>query len=288
MIKQSATSPHLLTHRGPARVFDSPEAYQEVADDPELDIDQNTVIVIRNAGPKGYPGMPEVSNVPLPAKLLKAGVKDMVRICDCRMSGTGLRDGGPARKPRGRRQRTRHREAWRAPPSGTPAATPGSTPRTWNRPTRAPTSVSCAEAVDTRSPRLPLSPPQVTAPLESRRASLVESAAARTRRRGGSRPRGRRRTRLAPGRTAGGTQSALLLSQAKGNNASCAIGPFIRLLDDGFDLDTVRGLDIDLRVDGTSPRLGALVNTVIPSEQATPWTFGVRALIRNPAQRGVR
>ena len=89
VIKQSAASPHLLTHRGPARVFDSPEAYHEVADDPDLDVDENTVIVIRNAGPKGYPGMPEVSNVPLPAKLLKAGVTDMVRICDGRMSGTG-------------------------------------------------------------------------------------------------------------------------------------------------------------------------------------------------------
>ncbi|WP_086708730.1 fumarylacetoacetate hydrolase family protein [Streptomyces antimycoticus] len=150
-------------------------------------------------------------------------------------------------------------------------------------------------------------------------------------------------------------RSALLLSRAKDNNASCAIGPFIRLLDDGFDLDTVRGLDIDLRIDGTdgyvlhgsssmreisrdvldlvaatygphhqypdgfvlftgtlfaptedrqapgagftheygdivrisSPRLGALVNTVIPSEQATPWTIGVRALMRNLARRGV-
>jgi fumarylacetoacetate (FAA) hydrolase family protein len=150
-------------------------------------------------------------------------------------------------------------------------------------------------------------------------------------------------------------RSALLLSRAKDNNASCAIGPFVRLLDDGFDLDTVRGLDLDLRVDGTdgyvlhgsssmreisrdvldlvaathgphhqypdgfvlftgtlfaptedrqapgagftheygdtvrisSPRLGALVNTVTTSEQATPWTFGVRALMRNLAQRGV-
>ncbi|WP_181804285.1 IlvD/Edd family dehydratase [Streptomyces shenzhenensis] len=89
VIKQSAASPHLLTHRGPARVFDSPEAYHAVADDPDLDIDEDTVIVIRNAGPKGYPGMPEVSNVPLPAKLLKAGVRDMVRVCDGRMSGTG-------------------------------------------------------------------------------------------------------------------------------------------------------------------------------------------------------
>ncbi|MGW3462723.1 fumarylacetoacetate hydrolase family protein [Streptomyces olivaceoviridis] len=150
-------------------------------------------------------------------------------------------------------------------------------------------------------------------------------------------------------------RSALLLSRAKDNNASCAIGPFIRLLDEGFDLDTVRGLDIGLRIDGTdgyvlhgsssmreisrdvtelvaathgahhqypdgfvlftgtlfaptedrqapgagftheygdvvrisSPRLGALVNTVVPSEQAAPWTFGVRALMRNLARRGV-
>ncbi|MFS4095051.1 fumarylacetoacetate hydrolase family protein [Streptomyces sp. AF1A] len=150
-------------------------------------------------------------------------------------------------------------------------------------------------------------------------------------------------------------RSALLLSRAKDNNASCAIGPFVRLLDDGFDLDTVRGLYVDLRVDGTdgyvlhgsssmreisrdvldlvaathgahhqypdgfvlftgtlfaptedrhapgsgfthedgdivrisSPRLGALVNTVTTSEQAPPWTFGVRALMRSLAERGL-
>ncbi|MFE3263581.1 fumarylacetoacetate hydrolase family protein [Streptomyces sp. NPDC059215] len=150
-------------------------------------------------------------------------------------------------------------------------------------------------------------------------------------------------------------RSALLLSRAKDNNASCGIGPFIRLLDEGFDLDTVRGIDIDLRIDGpdgfvlhgsssmreisrdvlelvaathgphhqypdgfalftgtlfaptedrkasgagftheygdrvriSSPRLGALVNTVVPGEQAAPWTFGVGALMRNLARRGV-
>jgi fumarylacetoacetate (FAA) hydrolase family protein len=150
-------------------------------------------------------------------------------------------------------------------------------------------------------------------------------------------------------------RSALLLSRAKDNNASCAIGPFVRLLDDGFGLDTVRGLDIDLRIDGTdgyvlhgsssmseisrdilelvaathgshhqypdgfvlftgtlfaptedrhapgagftheygdivrisSPRLGALVNTVVTSEQAAPWTFGVRALMHYLARRGL-
>ncbi|MBP5935528.1 fumarylacetoacetate hydrolase family protein [Streptomyces acidiscabies] len=150
-------------------------------------------------------------------------------------------------------------------------------------------------------------------------------------------------------------RSALLLSRAKDNNASCAIGPFVRLFDEDFGLDTVRGLDIDLRIDGTdgyvlrgsssmreisrdvldlvaathgphhqypdgfvlftgtlfaptedrqapgagftheygdvvrisSPRLGALVNTVVPSEQAAPWTFGVRELMRSLARRGL-
>lgn len=88
VIKQSAASPHLLQHRGRALVFDSPEAYHQVAADPDLDVDETTVLVIRYCGPRGYPGMPETANVPLPAKLLKAGVQDMVRICDGRMSGT--------------------------------------------------------------------------------------------------------------------------------------------------------------------------------------------------------
>jgi dihydroxy-acid dehydratase len=88
VIKQSAASPHLLKHRGRALVFDSPSAYYRVADDPGLDVDENTVLVIRYCGPRGYPGMPEVSNVALPKKLLLRGVRDMVRICDGRMSGT--------------------------------------------------------------------------------------------------------------------------------------------------------------------------------------------------------
>ncbi len=90
VIKQSAASPHLMKHRGRALVFDSPEAYHAVADDPDLDVDADDVLVIRYAGPRGYPGMPEVSNVALPAKLLRRGVNDMVRICDGRMSGTGF------------------------------------------------------------------------------------------------------------------------------------------------------------------------------------------------------
>jgi dihydroxy-acid dehydratase len=88
VIKQSAASPHLLKHSGRALVFDSPEAYHHVAGDPDLDADEDTVLVIRYCGPKGYPGMPEVANVPLPAKLLRRGVRDIVRICDGRMSGT--------------------------------------------------------------------------------------------------------------------------------------------------------------------------------------------------------
>ncbi|NKQ54606.1 dihydroxy-acid dehydratase [Amycolatopsis sp. K13G38] len=89
VIKQSAASPELLTHRGRALVFDTAEDYHAVCDDPDMDVTESDILVIRGAGPKGYPGMPEVSNVVLPAKLLKAGVTDMIRICDGRMSGTG-------------------------------------------------------------------------------------------------------------------------------------------------------------------------------------------------------
>ncbi|TDD72661.1 dihydroxy-acid dehydratase [Jiangella aurantiaca] len=89
VVKQSAASPALLRHTGRAVVFDTPEAYHEVCDDPGLDVAADDVIVIRGAGPRGYPGMPEVANVPIPTKLLRAGVTDMVRICDGRMSGTG-------------------------------------------------------------------------------------------------------------------------------------------------------------------------------------------------------
>lgn len=89
VIKQSAASPHLMQHRGPALVFDSTEEYKLAYEDPDLPADENTVIVVRNAGPVGYPGMPEVGNVSIPTKLLQRGVTDMVRISDARMSGTG-------------------------------------------------------------------------------------------------------------------------------------------------------------------------------------------------------
>ncbi|AXL87295.1 dihydroxy-acid dehydratase [Streptomyces sp. CB09001] len=88
LIKPAAASPHLLRHRGRAVVFDSIEDFHARVDDPGLDVDADSVLVLRGCGPKGYPGMPEVSNMPLPKKLLEQGVRDMVRICDGRMSGT--------------------------------------------------------------------------------------------------------------------------------------------------------------------------------------------------------
>ncbi|MFG1612065.1 IlvD/Edd family dehydratase [Nonomuraea wenchangensis] len=88
VIKPAAASPHLLRHRGPAVVFDSVEDLRARLDDPDLDVTADSVLILRGCGPKGYPGMPEVSNLPLPSKLLAQGVRDMVRICDGRMSGT--------------------------------------------------------------------------------------------------------------------------------------------------------------------------------------------------------
>jgi len=88
IIKPAAASPHLLTHRGRAVVFDTIEDLHARIGDPDLDVDADSVLVLRGCGPRGYPGMPEVSNLPLPAKLLERGVRDMVRICDGRMSGT--------------------------------------------------------------------------------------------------------------------------------------------------------------------------------------------------------
>jgi dihydroxy-acid dehydratase len=90
VIKQSAASEHLLRHRGRALVFDSIEEYHEAASRPDLPADESTVLVVRGAGPRGYPGMPEVGNFVLPSVLLERGVTDMVRISDARMSGTGF------------------------------------------------------------------------------------------------------------------------------------------------------------------------------------------------------
>jgi len=88
VLKPSAATPELMKHRGRAVVFETIEDYKARIDDPALDVDETCVMVLKNCGPKGYPGMAEVGNMALPAKLLKQGVTDMVRISDARMSGT--------------------------------------------------------------------------------------------------------------------------------------------------------------------------------------------------------
>ncbi len=88
IIKPSAATPTLMKHKGRAVVFESIEDFHRRIDDPKLDIDETCVMVLKNCGPKGYPGMAEVGNMPLPPKILKKGITDMLRISDARMSGT--------------------------------------------------------------------------------------------------------------------------------------------------------------------------------------------------------
>ncbi len=88
VIKPSAATPELLQHRGRAVVFETNEELHEKIEDPDLDVDPDCILVLKGAGPRGYPGMPEVGNFPLPKKILEQGVTDMVRISDSRMSGT--------------------------------------------------------------------------------------------------------------------------------------------------------------------------------------------------------
>lgn len=90
VLKPSAATPELMQHTGKAVVFENIEDYRLKIDDPELDVDETSVLVLKNVGPKGYPGMPEVGNMGIPKKLLDRGVTDMVRISDGRMSGTGF------------------------------------------------------------------------------------------------------------------------------------------------------------------------------------------------------
>ncbi|MGN8199672.1 L-arabinonate dehydratase [Salinisphaera sp. RV14] len=90
VLKPSAATAELMTHRGRAVVFESIEDYKARVDDPDLDIDETCVMVLKGAGPKGYPGMAEVGNMPLPTKILEKGVRDMVRVSDARMSGTAF------------------------------------------------------------------------------------------------------------------------------------------------------------------------------------------------------
>jgi dihydroxy-acid dehydratase len=88
VIKPSAASPHLMQHRGRAVVFNDIEDFHKRIEDESLDIDEHCIMVLKNCGPKGYPGMAEVGNMPLPPKILRKGITDMVRISDARMSGT--------------------------------------------------------------------------------------------------------------------------------------------------------------------------------------------------------
>ncbi len=88
VIKPSAATPELMVHKGRAVVFEDIEDFHKRIDDEDLDIDENCVMVLKNCGPKGYPGMAEVGNMPLPPKVLRKGITDMVRISDARMSGT--------------------------------------------------------------------------------------------------------------------------------------------------------------------------------------------------------
>ncbi|MEO7245012.1 MAG: dihydroxy-acid dehydratase, partial [Rubrivivax sp.] len=88
VIKPSAATPALMQHTGRAVVFEDSDDFHARIDDDALDVDESCILVLKNCGPKGYPGMAEVGNMPLPPKVLKKGITDMVRISDARMSGT--------------------------------------------------------------------------------------------------------------------------------------------------------------------------------------------------------
>lgn len=90
IIKPSAASDHLLQHEGPAYVFENIEDLKANIDRDDLEVDENTILVLKGCGPKGYPGMPEVGNMPIPKRLVEKGIKDMVRVSDARMSGTAF------------------------------------------------------------------------------------------------------------------------------------------------------------------------------------------------------
>jgi dihydroxy-acid dehydratase len=90
IIKPSAATADLLQHRGRAVVFNDIEDLHARIDDPDLEVDESCILVLKNVGPKGYPGMPEVGNFELPKRLLESGVRDMIRISDGRMSGTAF------------------------------------------------------------------------------------------------------------------------------------------------------------------------------------------------------
>ena len=185
VIKPSAATPALMQHTGRAVVFEDIDDFHTRIDDEALDVDETCVLVLKNCGPKGYPGMAEVGNMPLPPKVLRKGITDMVRISDARMSGTAYGTvvlhtapeaaaGGPLALVQngdlitldvaGRKlhlhvsddelARRRARGSRRCPSSI--RATGSSTSTTCCRPTRAPTSTSCAASAAPSCPRQPL------------------------------------------------------------------------------------------------------------------------------------
>ncbi len=101
VLKPSAASAHLMVHRGRAVVFEDIDDYKAKINDEALDIDETCVMVLKNCGPRGYPGMAEVGNMGLPPKVLRKGITDMVRISGRAHVGDGLRDGGAAHLARG-------------------------------------------------------------------------------------------------------------------------------------------------------------------------------------------
>ena len=118
VLKQSAASAHLLKHRGRALVFDTPEAYYAVVADPDLDADEDTVLVVRYCGPRGYPGMPEVANVPLPAKLLVAASATWSGSATAGCPAPPTAPSSCTSRPR---PRPAVRSPWSAPATGSPS-----------------------------------------------------------------------------------------------------------------------------------------------------------------------
>ena len=207
VIKHSAASPKLLQHTGRAVVFESVEDMTLRVDDPVLDVNADDVLVLRNAGPKGAPGMPEAGYLPIPKKLARGGVKDMVRISDARMSGTAFGTivlhitpesavGGPLalvqerRHDPARRRQAKHRSAGRCQGTGKAPRRAGARRRRRNgpsaatricstrpscRPTKAAISTSCAARGRDR-PALPLrcARNERRAALETRRSALPD------------------------------------------------------------------------------------------------------------------
>src|SRR5439155_99238 len=117
VLKPSAATPRLMRHKGRAVVFEDIDDLHRRIDDPKLDVDADSILVLKNCGPKGYPGFPEVGNFALPAKLLKKGVTDMVRISDARRSAGKVTSGASPRRGPPRTRCAGTARAVRSPPA---------------------------------------------------------------------------------------------------------------------------------------------------------------------------